>query len=130
MADLRLKVVTPDRVFYDDDVERVIVRGVEGDIGILKGHAPFVTLLDIHKIRIKKDGEERIAAIAGGYIDVRNDVITIVSPAVEWPEEIDVERAKKAKERAQKKLRSKSAEEMLKAEIELKKSINRLNLFE
>lgn len=127
MSDLKLKIVTPDKLFYDDECDYVIARGVEGDIGILKDHTPFVTLLQIGRMVIKKNGEERIAAVAGGYIDVRQNNITVVSDACEWQDEIDIKRALKAKERAEKTLSEKGGD-TFKAELSLKKAINRLNI--
>ncbi|EOC99445.1 F0F1 ATP synthase subunit epsilon [Caldisalinibacter kiritimatiensis] len=129
MSEFTLEIVTPDRKFFEDKVEMVIVRGIEGDIGILKNHTPLVTPLDIGKIRIKQNGEFRIAAVASGYIEVAKEKTTIIADAAEWPEEIDVDRAKAAKERAEKRLKGSGGEkDTLRAEISLKKAINRLEV--
>ncbi|RKD31536.1 F0F1 ATP synthase subunit epsilon [Thermohalobacter berrensis] len=126
-----LEVVTPDRKFFEDEVEMVVARGKEGDIGILKGHTPFVTPLDIGRIRIKQNGEFKEATIAGGYIEVGKDKTTIITDAAEWPEEIDVDRAKAAKEKAEKKLEySKSEKDIIRARIALRKALNRIDMAE
>ncbi|MDO4778988.1 MAG: F0F1 ATP synthase subunit epsilon [Tissierellia bacterium] len=128
MSELKLKIVTPNRVFFDDEIEMLIARGVNGDFAILKNHAPFVTVLDIRKIKVKQNGEFRIAAIAGGYLIVRDNQIVIMSDACEWADEIDVNRAKLAMERAEKRLKSGAEKDTTKAEIALKKAINRLDV--
>ncbi|QIB27650.1 F0F1 ATP synthase subunit epsilon [Caloranaerobacter azorensis] len=129
MPKFTLEIVTPDRKFFEDEVEMVIVRGIEGDIGILKNHTPMVTPLSIGKIRIKKDGEIKEAAIAGGYIEITKDKTTVITDAAEWPEEIDVRRAEEAKKRAEQRLKSGKGEiDVVRAQIALKKALNRLEL--
>ncbi|SHH82272.1 ATP synthase F1 subcomplex epsilon subunit [Caloranaerobacter azorensis DSM 13643] len=129
MSQFTLEIVTPDRKFFEDEVEMVIVRGIEGDIGILKNHTPMVTPLSIGKIRIKKDGEIKEAAIAGGYIEITKNKTTVITDAAEWPEEIDVRRAEEAKKRAEQRLKSGKGEiDVVRAQIALKKALNRLEL--
>lgn len=129
LSQFRLEIVTPDRKFFEDDVEMVIVRGTEGDIGILKNHTPLVTPLAIGKVRVKQNGEFREATVAGGYIEVNVDKTTIITDAAEWPEEIDVERARAAKERAEKRLNHSTDQvDVIRARIALQKALNRLDL--
>ena len=130
-----LRIVTPDRSFFSEDVERVIVRGSEGDLAVLEGRAPIITPLRIGKIRILQNGVERIAAVVDGYISVIDDETTIVTEAAEWPDEINVERAKAAKERAERRLKEckegkerKNNIDIDRAELALKRAINRLDL--
>ncbi|SCG81865.1 ATP synthase epsilon chain ATP synthase F1 sector epsilon subunit [Proteiniborus sp. DW1] len=130
MAGFMLEIVTPDRKFFEEEVDMVIVRGVEGDLGILKGRAPLVTPLDIGKIKIKQDGKIRIAAIAGGYVEVGNEKTTIISDAAEWPEEIDIDRAKGAKQRAEERLKRRDNIDVARAEIALRKAVNRIRVAE
>ena len=125
----KLEIVTPDRKFFEDDVEMVIARGTEGDIGILKNHTPLVTPLSIGKIKIKQNGEVKIAAVASGYIEVNKEKTTIIADSAEWPHEIDVERAKAAKERAEKRIQTEHGElDTLRAEIAFKKAVNRIDI--
>lgn len=129
MSKFTLEIVTPDRKFFEDEVEMVIVRGTEGDIGILKNHTPLVTPLSIGKIRIKKNGEFKEAAIAGGYIEVAKNKTTVITDAAEWPEEIDVKRAEEAKKRAEQRLKSSKSEvDIVRAHIALRKALNRLEV--
>lgn len=124
-----LEIVTPDRLFFSEEVEMVIVRGIEGDLAILKNRAPITTPLRICKVRIFQGGKERIAAACDGYISVSDNKATIVTEAAEWPEEIDVERAKAAKARAEKKLNERSSgTDIARAEAALKRALNRLDV--
>lgn len=128
MDELRLKVVTPDKIFFEDVIEMIIAGGITGDFAILKNHAPYVTVLDIRRIKIKQNGKFREAAIAGGYLSVRNNEVVIMSDACEWADEIDVKRAFEAKKRAESTLTSGENKDTTKAEIALKKAINRINV--
>ena len=127
MTRLYLKVVTPDKLFFEGEIDMLVARTIEGDVGILLNHSPLVTILDIGRLVIKNGDERKVAACAGGYIDVRNNNITVVSDACEWEDEIDINRAERAKERASKKLEDKDTD-TFKAELELKKAINRINI--
>lgn len=127
MTRLYLKVVTPDKLFFEGDIDMLVARTIEGDVGILLNHSPLVTILDIGRLVIKNGDERKVAACAGGYIDVRNNNITVVSDACEWEDEIDINRAERAKERASKKLEDKDTD-TFKAELALKKAINRINI--
>ncbi|WP_026895768.1 F0F1 ATP synthase subunit epsilon [Clostridiisalibacter paucivorans] len=125
----KLEIVTPDRKFFEEDVEMLIVRGKEGDLGIMYNHIPLVTELSIGRLKIKQDNQTKEAAIATGFVKVTAEKTTIVTDAAEWPEEIDVDRAEKAKNRAEKRLQSNDSNiDTLRAEIALKKAINRINL--
>ncbi len=128
MAGIHLEIVTPDRSFFNDDIDSVIVRGIEGDLAILKGRAPIVTPLRICKVRIFQNGVERIASVSDGYISSVDDNVTIVTDAAEWPDEIDVNRAEAAKKRAEEMLSKKEDVDFTRAEASLKRSINRLEL--
>ncbi|MBU5255666.1 F0F1 ATP synthase subunit epsilon [Tissierella praeacuta] len=124
-----LDIVTPDKPFFSDEVEMVIVRGIEGDMAILEGRAPITTPLKIGKVRIFQNGEEKIAAVVDGYISVVDNKTTIVTEAAEWPHEIDVERAEAAKERAENLLKSeKDNIDIERAELALRRAINRLEV--
>lgn len=124
-----LEIVTPERAFFSDEVDRVIVRGIEGDMAVLKNRAPIITPLAIGKVRILKDGEERVAAAVNGYISVEKDKTTIITDSAEWPDEIDVERAEEAKLRAEKRLRERpEGLDIDRAELALRRALNRLDV--
>lgn len=128
MSEFTLEIVTPDRKFFEDQVEMVIVRGVEGDIGILKNHIPLVTPLDIGRIKITQAGKVKEAALAGGYIEVSKEKATIITDSAEWPDEIDVERAMEAKKRAEERLKKRENIDTIRAEVALRKALNRINV--
>lgn len=129
MATFNLEIVTPDKSFFNDEVEMVIVRGCEGDLAVLKDRTPIATPLKIGKVRIFQDKSERIAALVDGYITVIDNKATIVTDAAEWPDEIDVERAKKAKERAESRLENRHSDiDAIRAETALRRALNRLDV--
>lgn len=129
MTVLHLEIVTPDRAFFRGEIDKVIVRGAEGDLAVLRHRSPIATPLQIGKVRIFQDNKERVAAIVDGYMTVLEDRVTIVTDAAEWPDEIDVERAQEAKERAESRLKQKQSEiDIVRAETALKKAINRLEV--
>ncbi|HHW58029.1 MAG TPA: ATP synthase F1 subunit epsilon [Clostridia bacterium] len=125
-----LEVLTPHRKFYEGDVEEIIVTITTGKIGILKGHIPMTAAIaQAGTLQIKRDGQWREAFISGGFMEVKRVSVTILSSAVEWPEEIDIARAQAAKERAEEKLRQKrSRQEHLLAEAALKRALMRLQI--
>src|SRR4051812_39320039 len=97
----RLQIVTPERVLMDGPVTSVIAPGSMGQFGVLAGHAPFVTELGIGELKYRDpDGAEQILAVHGGFFQVSNDRATVLADAAERPEEIDLERARRAQERA------------------------------
>jgi F-type H+-transporting ATPase subunit epsilon len=125
----QLRIVTPNRVFFDGEVDSVIVRGTEGDLAIMAGHAPFLTNLQIATSKVIDGESERIFSLAGGYLYVEKEQTTIVAEACEWADEIDVTRAKRALDRAEKRLKDKeSSVNMKRAQISLQKAINRINI--
>lgn len=128
MAGIHLEIVTPDRSFFNDDIDSIIVRGIEGDLAILKGRTPIVTPLRISKIRIFQNGKERIASVTDGYVSAVDNNVTIVTDAAEWPDEIDINRAEASKKRAEERLSKKSDVDLMRAEAALMRAINRLEI--
>ncbi|HZK56870.1 MAG TPA: F0F1 ATP synthase subunit epsilon [Clostridia bacterium] len=125
----RLQIITPNRTFYDDEAESLVVTTTEGEMGILARHIPIVVPLVVGKIIIKRNGQSRTAAASEGFIKVDSEYTRIVMDAVEWPEEIDVERAKAAKERAEKLLESgESHVDISRAEAALQRANARLKV--
>ncbi|MBQ1336554.1 MAG: ATP synthase F1 subunit epsilon [Selenomonadaceae bacterium] len=106
MATIKLEVVSPDRVVYANDIAMLIVRSTAGELGILPRHAPLVTGLIPHAMRVKLPGEseERLLAVAGGFMEVTPEKITVLASAAEEPEAIDVNRAQKAYQRAKERI--------------------------
>ena len=100
---LHVEVVSPERILWTGESDRVIARTIGGgDIAFLTGHAPFVGALDIHPVRVHlEDGTEEWIAVHGGFVEVSNDRVTVLSDVAEVSSQIDVERARAAQERAE-----------------------------
>ncbi|QIQ34280.1 F0F1 ATP synthase subunit epsilon [Parageobacillus toebii NBRC 107807] len=129
MKTIKVSVVTPDGPVYEADVEMVSTKAKSGELGILPGHIPLVAPLEISAVRLKKEGKTEYIAVSGGFLEVRPDKVTILAQAAERAEDIDVARAKAAKERAERRLQSKEDDiDFKRAELALKRAINRLNV--
>ncbi|MCQ2416718.1 MAG: ATP synthase F1 subunit epsilon [Oscillospiraceae bacterium] len=130
MSVFSLQIITPEKVFFDEQVQRVIVRTTEGDVGILAKHERYVATLPSGPIKITMpDGSERIAALSGGAIKVSPAQTAILSNAVEWAEDIDIDWAKRSEEDARRRLEnSKTAQEQQYADLKLKRAVNRLRV--
>ena len=129
----RLQVVTPDQTFFDGETDMVILRTTEGEIGILYGHEPLVAPLNIGSMRVRQDDESfRIAACSSGFFTVNNNVVTVVVDSAEWVEEIDLERAIEAKNRAEARIFEGTSKgvDVVRAKIALERAINRIKLRE
>ncbi len=101
---LHLEIVTPERLAYSDDVDMVMVPGVEGELGILPHHAPLITTLGLGELRIKKGGAEESFAIVGGFLQVRPDKVVVMAETADLAGEIDLERAQAARREAERAL--------------------------
>ena len=129
MSTFRLDVVTPNRHFFSEEVEMVIIRGTEGDLGILSGHYPMVTQLGIARLKIKQAGEWKEAAISSGYAEVKENYTMIVTDSAEWPDEIDVDRAAAAMERAKDRMKHGPTDlDLVRAEAALRRAITRIDV--
>ena len=125
----RLQVITPDRIFYDGEAELVELTTSEGEMGVLKGHIPLTAILVPGILKIKEDGQERKAALHDGFVEIFQDHMTILAESCEWPEEIDINRAKEAKIRAERRLSSgEDNVNTARAEMALRKSLVRIEL--
>jgi F-type H+-transporting ATPase subunit epsilon len=129
MATTRLEIVTAERVVFSEEVDVVIVPGIEGQLGVLPYHAPLMTTLEPGELLVRKGGEELSLAITGGFVEVRPDRIIILADAAERAEEIDVARAEEAKRRAEERLKERVPEvDLLRAEAALRRSLARLDV--
>lgn len=129
MSTFHLKVLTVDKMFFEGDVESIVVRTTEGDVGILPRHVKYLAALGIGPLTIIADGKTRIAAVSGGFVDVSKEETVILARTCEWADEIDLNRAKEAEERAKARLQQKLSEhEQDVANIKLKKAINRIRV--
>jgi F-type H+-transporting ATPase subunit epsilon len=129
---LKVDVVTAERVVYSDEgVDEVVAPGVAGELAVLPRHAPLLTMIKPGVMRILKGGEEIEMAITGGFLEVRQDRVTILADAAERAEEIDVVRAEEARRRAERILEERVAEEDLaRAAAALQRALLRLKVAE
>ncbi|WP_076461097.1 F0F1 ATP synthase subunit epsilon [Limosilactobacillus caccae] len=135
MADSQFKVtiITPDGTVYDNDAVTMLVMNTSGgQMGIMANHVPLIAALEISTVRIKhSEGTDEVAAVNGGIIQFDGHDALIAADSAEMPEAIDVERAKKAKERSEaaiaKAKKNNQQGDLARAEVHLKRAINRLN---
>lgn len=131
METLTVSVVTPDGPVLEEDFEMVICKAVTGEIGILPGHIPLVAPLDIAGVRLTSEKNEKELAVNGGLMEVGPEVVTILAQSAEKPADIDVARAREAKERAERRLQAKNDEvDHRRAQLALNRAMNRLSVGE
>jgi F-type H+-transporting ATPase subunit epsilon len=124
----KLNVVAPDGQVLDKEVEFVVVPGENGEVGILPNHAPLIATLGIGVIRFTENGKVNKIAISGGFMEVANNKVTVLANTAEISDRIDINRAEKAKERAEKRLKERQPDtDLARAEISLKRAIARIN---
>lgn len=129
MATYHLQIVTPDRKVFDGEAEKIIVRTVGGDVCILARHIDYAAPLGIGQARVTDaDGNTRVAACSGGMLGVSGGEVRVMATTFEWADEIDLSRAQKAQEDAQRKLESLNREDkdFTIAEAKLKRAIARI----
>ncbi len=100
---VRLRLVTPSRLLFDEEVDEVTAPGALGEFTVLPNHIAFLTLLEIGEMSYKRGAERSWLAVGPGYAEVLENVMTVLADAAEYSEEIDVGRARRAKEEAEKK---------------------------
>ncbi|HEX9265417.1 MAG TPA: F0F1 ATP synthase subunit epsilon [Candidatus Binatia bacterium] len=112
MADkIRLRVVTPIRLVLDEEVDEVTAHGELGEFGVLPDHIAFLSTLVAGELSYKQGATKKLLAVGGGYAEVLDNVMTVLAPTAEFAAEIDVARAQRAKERAEKQLAQLNQEE-------------------
>ena len=106
MAEMKLEIVTAERVVYSEDVSVLVAPGSDGELGVLPGHAPLLTTLAPGEIKVTKDGEESFMVVSGGFLEVLGNKVTILANTAEHADEIDEDRAEAALQRAQERVAS------------------------
>ncbi len=125
----RLEIISPDKIFYAGDVVMAEYNTTEGEVGIYAGHIPMTQIIAPGRLTITEESGQKIAALLSGFVEITPEKVTILAEAVEWPENIDVERAKEAKIRAERRIGSgKDDVDMARAELALKKALIRLDV--
>lgn len=127
---ISLRLVTPSRLLLDEEVDEATGPGALGEFGVLPKHISFLTLLEAGEMSYKQGAEQRRLAISGGYAEVLDDVMTVLANAAEYADEIDVERAGDARDRAEKRIAELSHEdkEFAAAEAALRRALVRLQV--
>ena len=132
MTPFKLQIVTPDGIFFDGMTDNVIVRTTVGDKGILAHHEPYVAAITISKFKVRIDGEFRYGAISSGVIKVGKEKTVILAQSCEWADEIDVDRAVRAKQVAEERIstyeKSNDRKNLDIAEFKLKRALNRIEI--
>lgn len=130
MKTVAVSIVTPDGPVYDSDVEMVSTKALSGELGILPGHVPMVAPLAIGAVRLKKGDSSELVAVSGGFLEVRPDKVTILAQTAETAEDIDLDRAIRAKQRAEDRLRQQkqSDTDFRRAELALRRALNRIQI--
>jgi len=130
-----LSIVTPEKIFYDDEVKSLVVPGSEGYLGVLSNHAPLITALKPGKLEFQDSHDKHVIfAISGGFLEVSNNQANLLVEAVEPAEEIDFERAQKAYDKALKRLQEEkdklSEAELAATKSTLEKAANRIKVYQ
>ena len=97
---IRCEIVTQERLVFSKDVDSVNLPGIEGRMGILPNHSPLLTVLDFGEVMVRTEGEEEYFAIGGGFAEVQPQKVIILADSAEQADEIDIQRAQEARERA------------------------------
>ncbi len=132
MGKLQFEIVTAERVVHSDEVDLLVVPGVEGEMAILPSHAPLMTMLQPGELIVRKGAEDSSIFVSGGFFELMNDKVTILADSAERAEEIDLARAEEAKRRAEERmeLRTQADVDAARAEAALRRSLIRLKVLE
>ena len=124
-----VEIITPDRVFYKGEAGMIEFTTTEGEIGVYKNHVPTTVVLAPGIVTIHEGEGNKKAAVHAGFAEILNDKVTLLAEVAEWPDEIDVERAKAAEARATERIAAKDENlDLLRAELALKRALVRQNI--
>jgi F-type H+-transporting ATPase subunit epsilon len=122
----KFEVVTPEKVFYSDEVNMIVFNRSDGEMGVMADHMPMVVAMEIGTLKITKGEETFIAAVSQGFVEITEAGVTVIVDSAEWPEDIDVDRANNSMKVAEEKLleyrNNKKMEILLKASIQRAKN--------
>lgn len=129
-SSFELKIITPDRIFYEGTVDMLEMNTTEGEIGVLPGHIPMTVIIKPGVAKIyETNGETKEAAMHAGFVEILPDKVTVLAEIAEWPGEIDIARAEAARARAEARLQEKDPSmDMQRAEIALLRALARINV--
>ena len=127
--DFLLRIISPDRVFYENQVDMVEFNTTEGEIGVLPGHIPMTVVIKPGILTITEEEETKTAALHAGFVEILQDSVTVLAEIVEWPTEIDTERAEAARQRAEERIKNHTPEtDMARAETALLRAMARISI--
>lgn len=128
MSSFRVSIVTPEKVALQEEVDFLVVPGAEGEIGVLPGHAPLLAQLRAGELRWEKNQQVSFFAISGGFSEIHPDRVEVFAETAEMAEEIDIERARQAAERARASLQGffQDPQEVTRAQAALRRALARL----
>ena len=128
-SDFLLRIITPDRIVYENRADMVEFNTTEGEIGVLPGHIPMTVIVKPGVLYIHETGEEKKAALHAGFAEILPESVTILAEVIEWPSEINEDRAKSAMERAERRLQNKAPNtDIAKAETALQRALARIQV--
>jgi F-type H+-transporting ATPase subunit epsilon len=130
MADkLNLEIITPERRVLSEKVDEIVVPGLEGELGILPQHTPLISQLQTGILSYRQGTEKKLVHVSGGFVEVLPDQVAVLSDVAERPEEIDIERARKARERAETRIATGGDDiDFRRAELKLQRAMIRIQL--
>jgi len=124
----KLSIVTPDREFFNEEADMVEFNTTEGEIGVYAGHAPLTVIVKPGILTVTQDETVRNAALHAGFVQILPNEVTILAEIIEWPEEIDQERAEAARQRAEERLAQRDPNvDLDRAQVALMRAITRIN---
>lgn len=128
----KVKIIAPDRLFYEGEAEMIELTTTEGQIGVYKGHIPLTAVIAPGVVRVyETGGEVKSAALISGFVEILQDKVEVLAEIVEWPDEIDLHRAEEAKIRAERRITEKATEtNMARAELALRRAVARIETVE
>lgn len=131
MSDLTLNIVAPAKSVFKGEIKSITVPGTKGRFQVLKNHAPIVSTFEIGMIKVELNNSTNYYATGGGTIEVLNNNVTVLADSIELIQDIDIERAKRAKERAEQRIAERNDKiDLARAQSALERALNRLNLWE
>lgn len=126
---IEVKIITPEGLYKECEATLINACSVEGQFGVLSGHLPMVAMLDVSRLEIVNQDERTRYAISGGLFHFQNNQARILTDSIENEDEIDLERAQRAKERAERRLAAKESNlNIQRAEFALRKALNRIHV--
>ena len=128
MSELTVEIVTPDGIIFTGDITAITAPGTNGQFQILSGHAPFLANLEIGEIKVQDQKDEKILATSGGFLEVKDNIISIIVESAEFADDIDMTRAKEAEKRARKRKQEKGEVDLVRVEFALMRAINRIKV--